>query len=60
MKTIYLVMIQNRKTKEENICFAVDGTIHQAANRMSEYVNGNDIDTKRFVVYLKKENCYCD
>lgn len=60
MKTIYLVMLQNRETKEENILFAVDGTLHQAGNRMIEYVNANHIDTERYFLYLKKENCYCD
>lgn len=53
-------MLVDKETEQEDIMFAVDGTIHKAAIRMTDFVNGNNINTEKKFCYLKKVECFCN
>ena len=51
----YLVMLVDRETEETKIVKKCKCSLHEAGNRMLDYVKKHKIDTSKFYCYLKEE-----
>ena len=50
----YLVILVNRETKSKKIVKRCSCSLHEAGNKMLDYVEKHNIDTSKFYCYLKE------
>ena len=54
----YLIVLVNRKTEEKSIVKRCSCSLHEAGNKMNDYVKKHKIDLSKFYCYLKEDEGY--